>query len=169
MRFKRGKFPGLGRSPGEGKGNQSTPVFLPGKSHGQRAWWTIQSTGSLRVRHNWAPTQTGTHTWAVLTKRFSGDTWKRSWSAWCWPVLAHPSESHRASRWIPLLALVGFLEQDRLITHPYGCSSKQWVKQQGAQGTECLSARARTQAVINFKVWTPKCYYNGVKIGKPFR
>ena len=29
-----GSIPGLGRSPGEG---QSTPVFLPGESHGQRS------------------------------------------------------------------------------------------------------------------------------------
>ena len=29
----RGSIPGLERSPGEGNGN---PVFLPGKSHGQR-------------------------------------------------------------------------------------------------------------------------------------
>ena len=31
-----GSIPGLGRSPGEGNGN-STPVFLPGGSHGQRS------------------------------------------------------------------------------------------------------------------------------------
>ena len=31
-----GSIPGLGRSPGEGSGNL-TPVFLPGKSHGQRS------------------------------------------------------------------------------------------------------------------------------------
>ena len=34
-----GSIPGLGRSPGEGNGRrkwQSTPVFLPGESHGQR-------------------------------------------------------------------------------------------------------------------------------------
>ena len=31
-----GLIPGLGRSPGEGNGNP-TPVFLPGKSHGQRS------------------------------------------------------------------------------------------------------------------------------------
>ena len=30
-------IPGLGRSPGEGNGNQPTPVLLPGKSHGQRS------------------------------------------------------------------------------------------------------------------------------------
>ena len=30
-----GSTPGLGRFPGEGNGN-STPVFLPGKFHGQR-------------------------------------------------------------------------------------------------------------------------------------
>ena len=31
-----GSIPGLGRCPGEGNG-QSTPVLLPGKSHGQRS------------------------------------------------------------------------------------------------------------------------------------
>ena len=30
-----GSIPGLGRSPGEGNSNPP-PVFLPGKSHGQR-------------------------------------------------------------------------------------------------------------------------------------
>ena len=30
-----GSIPGMGRSPGEGNGNP-TPLFLPGKSHGQR-------------------------------------------------------------------------------------------------------------------------------------
>ena len=29
-----GSIPGLGRIPGEGSGN---PIFLPGKSHGQRS------------------------------------------------------------------------------------------------------------------------------------
>ena len=29
-------IPGLGRSPGEGNG-KPTPVFVPGKSHGQRS------------------------------------------------------------------------------------------------------------------------------------
>ena len=28
-----------------------TPVLLPGKSHGRRAWWAM-SMGSLRVRHD---------------------------------------------------------------------------------------------------------------------
>ena len=32
-----GLIPGLGRSPGEGNGNQPTPVFLPGESHGRRS------------------------------------------------------------------------------------------------------------------------------------
>ena len=34
-----GLIPGSGRSPGEGNGNfpMVTPVFLPGKSHGQRS------------------------------------------------------------------------------------------------------------------------------------
>ena len=43
-----GSIPGLGRSPGEGKG-LPTPVFWPGKFHGLY----IQSMGSQRVRHNW--------------------------------------------------------------------------------------------------------------------
>ena len=32
-----GSILGLGRSPGEGNGNPSTPVFLPGEFHGQRS------------------------------------------------------------------------------------------------------------------------------------
>ena len=32
-----GLIPGLGRSAGEGRKWQSTPVLLPGKSHGQRS------------------------------------------------------------------------------------------------------------------------------------
>ena len=72
-----GLIPGSGRSAGEGNGNplqyyylenpmerslvgtihwrrkwQSTPVLLPGKSHGQRS--LVGSTGSQRVRHDWA-------------------------------------------------------------------------------------------------------------------
>ena len=38
----------------EGNG---TPVFLPGKSHGQRRLAGLQSTGSKRVGHNWAAKQ----------------------------------------------------------------------------------------------------------------
>ena len=33
-----GSIPGSGRSPGGGYG-KSTPVFLLGQSHGQKAWW----------------------------------------------------------------------------------------------------------------------------------
>ena len=45
-------IPGSGRSPGGGKW-QPTPVFLPGKSHGQRRTGGLQSIGSQRVRHDW--------------------------------------------------------------------------------------------------------------------
>lgn len=72
-----------------------------------------------------------------------------------WWALSHLSENYRGSRWIPLPALVGFLEEDRLITYPYGCSSKQWVKRQGAWGRGCLSARVRTQDSYKFKVQSP--------------
>ena len=42
--------PGLGRSPGEGNG-EPTPVFLPGKSHGQRSLAGYKPWG-YRVRHD---------------------------------------------------------------------------------------------------------------------
>ena len=35
-----GSIPGLGRFPRRRKW-QPTPVFLPGKSHGQRTWWAM--------------------------------------------------------------------------------------------------------------------------------
>ena len=43
-----GSSPGSGKSPGEGNG---TPVFLPGKSHGQRNMlgycsWGLQKSGT---------------------------------------------------------------------------------------------------------------------------
>ena len=44
-----GLIPGWGRSPGEGNGNP-LPVFLPGKSHGQRNLATVH--GVTRVRHD---------------------------------------------------------------------------------------------------------------------
>ena len=42
-----GSIPGLGRSPGEEIA--TTPVFLPGKSHGQKASWVIVQ-GSQKSR-----------------------------------------------------------------------------------------------------------------------
>ena len=42
-------IPKLGRSPGEGNEN---PVFLPGKSHGQRSLVGYSPWGCKRVRHN---------------------------------------------------------------------------------------------------------------------
>ena len=46
-------IPGLGRSPGDGNG-KCTPVFLPGKSHGQRSLVDCSSWGHKRVRHDLA-------------------------------------------------------------------------------------------------------------------
>ena len=37
MQETRGLVPGLGRCPGEGKGNP-LPIFLPGESHDRGAW-----------------------------------------------------------------------------------------------------------------------------------
>ena len=45
-----GLIPGMGRSPGEGNGNP-TPVFLPGKLHGQRGLWGYSPWGH-RVEHD---------------------------------------------------------------------------------------------------------------------
>ena len=50
-----GSIPRLGRSPGEGNGNL-TPVFLPGKSHGQRR---------LAGYSPWGSTESDQHT--ILT------------------------------------------------------------------------------------------------------
>ena len=44
-----GSILGPGRSPGEGNG---TPVFLPGKSHGQMSLVGYSPWGHKRVRHN---------------------------------------------------------------------------------------------------------------------
>ena len=44
-----GSIPGLGRSPGGGHW-QTTPVFLPGESHGQRN--PLQSSGLQRVGYD---------------------------------------------------------------------------------------------------------------------
>ena len=45
-----GLISGLGRSPGEGIG--SPPVFLPGKSHGQRSMLGNSPWGRKTVGHN---------------------------------------------------------------------------------------------------------------------
>ena len=44
----------LKRSPGEGNGN---PVFLPGKSHGQRSLADYSLWGCKRIGHNLADKQ----------------------------------------------------------------------------------------------------------------
>ena len=46
-----GYIPGLGKSPGGGDGEEPTPVFLPGESHGQRTWWAVVHR-SHRVEHD---------------------------------------------------------------------------------------------------------------------
>jgi len=49
-----GSIPGLGRSPGEGNvilAWKITPIFLPGKSHGQRSLMGYNPWGR-RVRHD---------------------------------------------------------------------------------------------------------------------
>ena len=48
MQEVQGPIPGLGSSPGEGNG-KSTPVSLPGKSHGQSLAGYIQFMRSKRV------------------------------------------------------------------------------------------------------------------------
>ena len=48
--------PGLGRSLGVGNGNTLQYSFQDRKFHGQEEPIRLQSTGSQRVRHNWART-----------------------------------------------------------------------------------------------------------------
>ena len=48
-----GLIPGSGRSPGEGNCNPIvTPVFLPGKSHGQRSLVGYSPWSCKRVEHD---------------------------------------------------------------------------------------------------------------------
>jgi len=48
-----GLIPGLGRSPGKGNGKwHPTPVFLPGKSHGQRSLVGYSPWGYKRAGHD---------------------------------------------------------------------------------------------------------------------
>ena len=58
-----GLIPGLGRSPGERKW-QPSPVFLPGKSHGQRlagdSRWDLK-----RVGYDWATKQQQQQMWKM--------------------------------------------------------------------------------------------------------
>ena len=49
-----GSIPGMGRSPRKGNDSLLHPVFLPGKSHGQRSLVGYSPWGCKRVRHNWA-------------------------------------------------------------------------------------------------------------------
>ena len=75
-----GSTPRLGRSPEEGNGNPF-PVFLPGKSHGQRSLAGYSSWGR-RVRHDWAtslhfttqqPVTMATHCSSGIDKQGSSD------------------------------------------------------------------------------------------------
>ena len=48
-----GLIPGLGRYPGKGNGKwQPTPIFLPGKSHGQRSLVGYSPWGYKRSGHD---------------------------------------------------------------------------------------------------------------------
>ena len=59
---RQGFYPWAGKIPWRRK-QQHTPVFLPGKPHGQRRWvGHTQSTGLQRAGHDWAGTLTQKHT-----------------------------------------------------------------------------------------------------------
>ena len=47
-----GSVPGSGRSPGQGRAWQPTPVFMPGKPHGQKSLVGCNPWGLQRVRHD---------------------------------------------------------------------------------------------------------------------
>ena len=55
-------IPGLGRSPGGGR-DKTTPVLLPGKSHGQRGWCVmVHGVTKSRTQLKRLHTHTHTHT-----------------------------------------------------------------------------------------------------------
>ena len=60
----------LGQEDPVEKEMQPTPVFLSGRSHGQRSLIGLQSMGSHRVRHDWATKQLSSN-----TLRISGLLW----------------------------------------------------------------------------------------------
>ena len=64
--------PWVGKIPWRRKW-QPTPVFLPGKSHGQRTGG-IQSMGLQIVRHDWAH-RPGDHRFTALSPRWTALTW----------------------------------------------------------------------------------------------
>ena len=47
-----GSIPELVRSPGEGNGNHSSGLLLPGKLHGQRSLTSYIVNGVVKVRHD---------------------------------------------------------------------------------------------------------------------
>ena len=85
--FRRGEFyPWAGKLPGRGK-CQLTPVFLPGKFHGQ--WSLVRSVESQRVRHNWVTTTfhtkmtlfCGVRLWLLTVTPGNTPTGQKSYSA----------------------------------------------------------------------------------------
>ena len=85
-----GSISGLERSPGEGNECLPTPVFLPGKSHGQRRLVGLQSMGLQRVGHDLGTKQQTpsqghpTHLkQAFLTIQPSLLPWHRYYSCYC--------------------------------------------------------------------------------------
>ena len=95
-----GSVPGLGRSPGEGNGN-STPVFLPGKSHGQRSlvvyspWGHKESDPSeqLTFMFNSGDSELLVHESGTLGngKGVRCGTAKSSWTCWSFWCTRAPS------------------------------------------------------------------------------
>ena len=94
-------YPWVGKIPLNGKW-QPTPVFVPGKFHGQRslAGW-LQSTGSKRLGHKWAHTQG--HTCIFLCKTVdSFFKWLELPPA---PFLLHNGSTLRCSSFKPSMRL----------------------------------------------------------------
>ena len=84
-----GSIPGLGKSPGEGW--QPTPLFLLGKSHGQRILVGYSPWGCKRVRQDLAPKLEKS-----VAPHSSILTWKIPWAEE--PGRLQPTGSHRVGQ-----------------------------------------------------------------------
>ena len=127
-----GSIPGSGRSPREGNGNP-LPVFLPGKSHGQKkepggydAWCCRRVWQDLASKQKW---QHDLLTWIRLWTEPSKNTFQSPSSH---PVLQVSPYRAGSSTWCSVLALMDLDMAEREIqegvyTGMYTAGSPHWT------------------------------------------
>ena len=106
-----GSIPGSGRSPGEGNG-QSTPVLLPGKSHGQRSLvgyspWGHKELDTTELLHFHFHFVSGESTKDMNGPQISKDShqpWKSS--TWLYPLVLAMRKGRNAMFFIAIIGLL---------------------------------------------------------------